>query len=158
MSEPDATLKLLPHSLSTSIRGSADEAALRRFACACARYAVSVTGLTEPRLDEALHFSETLGSRVADQENTEELRQVAEHVAEKQDNVAFDAQDAAESGRGTRQTYATAFSRARAAMSVLACFEEDVYAAAASACYEALHATQSLEALERMRTEFLGQG
>jgi hypothetical protein len=148
------TLRLLDPRLSALLRQSTDASKQRRYASACARYALDTTSLRNATLDEAVIQAGTLGS-AAMTSKIDQLRQSVERLVEQLDAAAFDAQDALDAGKGPREAYDTAFSRARAATAVLRSLDATPFTAAAEACYEAFHATENAAALIKIAEETL---
>jgi len=146
MSAADPTLRLLDQRIADLIRQAQRDESLRGFACDCADYALTRAAVGSEELRQAVETARTLDSLVG-QQQVEQARATASGIAEALDNAAFDAQDAAEQGKGSQADYVQAFHRARAASSVVATLQPLTQQAAAEACYEAYHATENWEAL-----------
>lgn len=149
-SETISTLRLLPLQVADAIRHTSDPDALRRFARACATFALTICGVEDPILLHALHLAQGLEGQKQDSEQFIQLRQEVTARVEQLDDLAFQAQEVSDENTGSRDTYLTAFRTARAATSVLCALDRSAAGAAAGACYEALHAadaTQTSKAL-----------
>jgi len=71
------------------------------------------------------------------------------------DETAWDLQEEADAGRVPYERYFEAFSRARAANSLLYAFAPDPFTAAAEAAYEAQHALEDPTKVSRFVTSIL---
>jgi hypothetical protein len=112
---------------------------LRRAAASAAILAVERTQLADQRLDAAL--AALHDGRFGD---TAE-RSGVQHLTDELDQIAWDAQEKADSGLVSRQTYSAAFRRARAAASVGFALDSDALNAALEAVYEAKAAVADLD-------------
>lgn len=152
----EPTLRLLPSSIAESIRHTTDDHALRRFACACARWTLAVCRMEEALLLDALAIALTINAQEPDQ--IARLRREITERANLLDERAFAAQEAWDRGEGSRDAYASAFRTARAATCVLRTLDQSAMRAAAEACYEAFHSLDQSEAavalLDIARREF----
>ena len=139
MSSADATLKLLGGSLADRIRRS-DARRLRHFARGCAWFALRKTNLADDTLESAL--------RAEDGADSASLVESVRRIVKNLDAEGFKLREAHERGAASLEDYLRAFSRARAAESVLAQLEEaDPVAAASRAAYEARAATDDPRSL-----------
>jgi hypothetical protein len=74
-------------------------------------------------------------------------RSEVKEVVERLDEKAFDMQDQVEAGKAEYDDYVRAFRRARAVASLEYALDPDAVTAAAESCYEAVAATDDVEAL-----------
>jgi len=130
--------------LAGMIHKAQDEQALRRFACACAAYAVKDASLTDKAVLDALKIGESLADQGSAPKGLEQTRRVVNDIADQ-----FDTQDTEDAPNKA------AFDKARAAQAVLACLGDDAKTAAAEACYEVLTATDDVDAITRIADETL---
>jgi hypothetical protein len=146
MSYLEATLVLLGRSLANRL-GRADPQALRRFARACALFAVLKTRLSDETIQRALE---------PDAGDDEALVRDVRRVVDSLDEKAFLIREAHEARAAAAEDYLAEFSRARAAESVLAQLEErEALVAAVRSAYEARAATGDKQALARLAEGYL---
>jgi len=127
--------------LAKMIREASDDLALRRFACECAAYAVSVKKLEDQAVNRGLQACRSLvaGEQV---EGLREIREAAQSAADSLDWVRDEDQEA--------------FEQARAATAVASSLDDQPLKAAAEACYEALNAVNDVDAIIGIAEETLG--
>ena len=130
--------------LAAMIRRAQDEQALRRFACACAAYAVKDANLKDEVIYDALKIGKSLADQGSAPKGLEQTRRVVNDMADQ-----FDAQDTEDAPNEA------AFPKARAASAVLACLGDDGKTAAAEACYEAVTGTNDVDAITKIAKELL---
>jgi hypothetical protein len=114
---------------------------LKIVAANAANLAVTRTQLADPRLDVALASLRDGGT-----DNTAE-RYGVQQLTNELDEIAWNAQEMAETGAASREEYSAAFRRARAAASVDFALDSDALSAALEAVYEAQAAVADLEAM-----------
>lgn len=117
---------------------------LRKVAGSAADLAVERTQLVDQRLDAAL--TALRDGRLGDTAERSEVHYLVDEL----DEIAWDAQEKAESGLVSRQTYSAAFRRARAAASVGFALDSDALNAALEAVYEAQAAVADLDLVRRV--------
>lgn len=122
---------------------------LRRVAASAADLAIERTRLNDPRLEAAL------GALREGRLGETSERTGVECLASELDEIAWDAQEKAEAGDQTRESYVFAFRRARAAAAVGFALEADALAAALEATYEAQAAVRDLDAVRSVATTAL---
>jgi hypothetical protein len=155
MTTPSPSLHLLDERLKTQIENCQSAGLLRRFACACAQYSLTVCALTNDSLIEALALAQALSTSQTARLEVERLYQAVSQVVKRLDDVAFDMQDTMQNSQAVQGDYYYAFRQARAATSVLACLQSSAAWAAADACYEAYHATQDADELFKISERIL---
>jgi hypothetical protein len=139
------TLKLLDSRMAETIRSATSRKALREFACACARLALSRAGVNDPAITRAAALSEAIGEP---DEDVAEARRELGSLIDRLDEIAFDLRDRADAGQpSVYDEYRRGFAAARAVASLDAALNPDPLTAAAEACYEALAAKVDREVL-----------
>lgn len=114
---------------------------LRLVAAGAAGLAVERVRLRDPRLEAALGALRE--GRLGDTSERTGVQCLAREI----DEIAWEAQDRAETGDGSREAYLSAFREARAAAAVGFALEADALTAALEAVYEAHAAVKDLQAL-----------
>lgn len=141
--------------LAALVTTCSDVVALRRFACACAHHALATTGVSNLELQEALAIAYALAAEPLPSSATERAQQAAETVAQELENRADAIMEAVEEDTEPPPAYHEAFCRARAADSVVRCFEPSPAYAANRGCYDAYYSTQDVDALIALAGEML---
>ncbi len=124
---------------------------LRLVAASAAGLAVERVRLSDPRLEAALGALRE--GRLGDTSERAGVQCLAREI----DEIAWDAQERAENGDGSRETYVIAFRKARAAAAVGFALEADALTAALGAVYEAHAAVKDLQALRSVVITALGE-
>ena len=114
---------------------------LRRIAAAAALLAIGRTGLSDPRLNDALFLLRSGNSGKDEQ-------WVVDRLTEELDEKAWDTQDQADAGNVSKQVHLEMFSRARAAASVGFALGGNPLESALEAVYEAYAAIGDLDAIK----------
>jgi hypothetical protein len=153
-----AVLQRLDPRLTHLLVASKRPDALRRFAHACAMYAVQSCQLKNSELEEALALTDAHVTSWPSEEELAPLKRAVLSIAGQWDDAADTARTALEDQRygaeseptmepSEHSDYVIPFRRARAATSVARCLEQNPLTAATEACYEALHATRRADDL-----------
>ncbi len=114
---------------------------LRRIAAAAALLAIRRTGLSDPRLNDALFLLHSGNSG-------EDEQWVVDRLTEELDEKACDIQEQADAGNVSQQAYLEMFSRARAAAAVGFALGGNPLESALEAVYEAHAAIGDLDAIK----------
>ena len=109
-----------------------DETRLRRVTAAVVRLGLDRAQVQDPRLDAAL----TRLDAAAWGDEDDPVRAAVRDLVEEWDEVAWDAQDVAESAEGDTAAYDAAFARARAVSAVDFALDRDPLKAALESAYE----------------------
>lgn len=132
-------------SLAGLVRNCTHEWALRRFACACAEFALASCDLNLAVLPQALRAVAESPDLVHG--DLDLLQNAVKQVVLDLDMIAWDLQEALWKGADTGEAYDIAHRRARAAESVLACLNVSATDAAAEACIQAFWVTNNADRL-----------
>lgn len=114
---------------------------LRRIAATAALLAIRRTGLSDPRLNDALSLLHSGNSG-------EDEQWVVDRLTEELNEKAWDIQEQADVGNVSQQTYLEMFSKARAAAAVGFALSDNALESALEAVYEAYAAVGDLDAIQ----------
>jgi hypothetical protein len=124
-------LRILQAQVADLVQSCADDAALRKFACSCARMAIGFAHVENNLLLDILSQAEAFTEGTANRAKLDAAASIAERLVED-----FEANEFGDDDDVDDDTYRRAFDAARAANAVYGCTARSAKCAAAFACYE----------------------